>query len=106
MTLIELVKYFRENGSLEKFQKTNQIDPEVEVIEICMEKPIQIDSQLCFFNPEITENKTDFIYKDKEYQNLIDFFYFEDFIEESKGIKDKNNKDLAELLFKYAINDA
>jgi hypothetical protein len=108
MKLLQLVSYFRNGGSFDEFCENEQLNQESEVIEIYMKQPLEINSNLGFFEIEKTEGNYEFSDNGILYSNLFDFYYFQDAIEESN---DSNNKHLtddqiAKILFNYAINDA
>lgn len=108
MTLIELINYFRKNGNQEEFFKDNSLNLESEVVEIYMQKPFNIENKIELFEIEKTNGKIEFEFNNVKYYNLIDFYYFLDFIEDSKTKVNKNPTDLklAEILLNYCINDA
>ncbi|CAA0211093.1 conserved hypothetical protein [Tenacibaculum maritimum] len=108
MKLIELVKIFREDIPFETFCVNNSLNVDSEVIEIFMEKPLNINNELAFFEIEKTEGKTEYQSEGILYSNLFDFFFFQDAIEESKleHNKSMNNYELTKKLFRYAIKDS
>lgn len=108
MKLLELVNYFRNGGSYEKFCMAESLDQESEVVEIYMKQPLEINSDLVFFEIEKTEGNYEFSENGILYSNLFDFYYFQDAIEESNNSDNKHLTDdqLAKILFDYAINDA
>ena len=108
MTIKELIHYYRTNGNKEEFFKNNNLDLESEVIEIYMQKPFDLENEIRLFEIEKTEGNLKYEYKNREYYNLIDFYYFFDFIEESKTKKNEKLTDekLAEIFLNYRINDA
>jgi len=108
MNLIDLISYFRQGVDQNKFFKDNSLDLDSEVVEIFMEKPLSVQNELKFFEIEKTEGKNQFEFQSINYYNLIDFYFFNDFIEESKtGTNEKlTDKELAEVLLNYCINDA
>lgn len=108
MTIIELVKYFRQGGSYEEFCQNQLLDTESEVIEVYMSKPFDIKKPLQFFEIEKTGGTVEFIQDGISYFNLFDLYYFMDTIEESNTGTNKDLTDgkLSEIVFNYAINDA
>ena len=108
MNLVELINYFRSEGNQTEFFKNNSLDTESEVIEIYMQKPFSIENTIKLFEVEKTEGEIEFDFNDSKYFNLIDFYYFFDFIEESKSKKNKSMSDseLAKVLLDYCVNDA
>ena len=108
MTITELINYFRNNGNKNEFFENNSLDPESEVIEIYMQEPLGIENEIKLFEIEKTGGNLTYINENIEYQNIIDFYYFMDFIEESKIGKNKDLTDekLAEIFINYCINDA
>ncbi|WP_299214204.1 hypothetical protein [uncultured Aquimarina sp.] len=108
MTLIELIHYFRTNGNQDEFFKNNSLDTESEVVEIYMQKPFSLENEIKFFEIEKSRGKVEYEIDNVKYFNLIDFYYFIDFIEDSKKKKNENMTDikLAEILLNYCINDA
>ena len=108
MTIKELIQYFRTNGNKAEFFEKNNLDIESEVIEIYMQKPFDLENEIRLFEIEKTEGNLKYEYENCEYYNLIDFFYFFDFIEESKAKKNEKltNEKLAEIFLNYCINDA
>jgi hypothetical protein len=108
MTLTELINYFRTKGNQEEFFKNNSLNIESEVVEIYMQKPFNIGNNIEFFEIEKTEGKIEFEFQNVKYYNLTDFYYFLDFIEDSKTKVNENLTDLklSEILLNYCINDA
>ena len=105
MNLIELISYFRLDGDQEEFFLSNSLDPESEVIEVYMERPFDISKEIKFFEIETTEGNLEFEYNNVKYFNLFDFYFFADFIEESKSKLDLSDKEFAVILLNYSIND-
>ncbi|WP_299247021.1 hypothetical protein [uncultured Aquimarina sp.] len=105
MTLIELIHYFKINGNQDEFYKNNSLDLASEIIEIYMEKPFNTKNKIALFEIEKTQGKVEYEVENIKYYNLIDFYYFLDFIEDSKN-KNLTNEKLAEILLNYCINDA
>jgi len=106
MTLTELIHYFRSNGDQNKFFKIHSLDTESEVVEIYMQKPFNIENNIRLFEIEKTEAKIEFEVESVKYFNLTDFYYFLDFIEESKRNEKLTDGKLAEILLDYCVNDA
>lgn len=104
MNLETLVGLFREKGNFEEFCISQSLDFTSEVIEIYMKKPFDLESQLYFFEIEKTEGQSEYIYNHEAYHNLFDFYYFQDFLEDSP--KEFTNKEIAERILSYAVNDA
>lgn len=106
MTITELIQHFRTNGNKEEFFNKNSLDIKSEVIEIYMRKPFNIENQISFFEIKKTKGNIEYEFDNIKYYNLIDFYYFLDFIEESKEKKNLTDEKLAELFYNYCINDA
>jgi len=106
MKLIDLVSYFRLGGTFEGFCKAQELSAESEVIEIYAQKPVNLGSQLGFFPIEETEGQVEFQSDGVQYQNLFDFFYFLNVIEDIKGNEFPGDAELAQRLLSYALNDA
>ena len=107
MKLIELVSFFKNEGSFEKFCQNKSLNIDSEVIGIYMEKPFDIDNNLVFFEIEKTEGKMEYFSNGINYFNLFDFYYFLDVIEESNNEnKSLTNAEIARVLLSYAINNA
>lgn len=108
MTLTELINYFRATGNLKEFFENNSLDIESEVVEIYMKKPFNVENKIEFFEIEKTEGKIEFEADGIKFYNLIDFYSFLDFIEESKTQSQVKltDKELAEKLLNYCIKDA
>ena len=106
MTLTELIHYFRANGNQDEFFENNSLNTESEVVEIYMQKPFSLENEIQLLEIEKTEGKVEFEIDNIKYYNLIDFYYFLDFIEDSKKQKNENLTDikLAEILLNYCIN--
>lgn len=108
MKLENLVNYFRNGGSFEKFCQMESLELESEVIEIYMEKPFTLCKELRFFEIEKTEGNIEFMFSNVKYFNLFDFYYFLDVISES-NIKNNTlmtDNDVAKKILAYAIHDA
>ena len=108
MTLTELIHYFRSGGSFEDFCSEQSLDLDAEAIEIYAQMPLSMQSPLGFFEIEKTEGRFAYFHNNVEYRNLIDFYRFQDWIEESKVKQYRNLQDVevAEKLLSYVINDA
>ncbi|MEF3078663.1 hypothetical protein [Winogradskyella poriferorum] len=106
MTIIELIHYFRTNGNQEDFFKNNSLETDSEVVEIYMCKPFNINNEISFFEIEKTQGNIEYEIDNVKYYNLIDFYYFIDFINESKANKGLSDEKLAEIFYNYCINDA
>lgn len=107
MKLLELVKYFRNGRSFEEFCKKEFLNQESEVIEIYMKQPLDLNSELGFFEIEKTEGAYEFFNNKINYINLFDFYYFLDAIEDSGNDENKRLTDekLTKILYEYANND-
>ncbi|NWK57811.1 hypothetical protein HW115_19485 [Verrucomicrobiaceae bacterium N1E253] len=108
MTITDLVKYFRNDGSFEDFCKSRSLNADSEVIEIFARTPVSKESSLEFFEIEKTEGSIQYSHDSVEYRNLFDFYFFQDAIEESKDEAHQTLKDsdVAVKLMSYALNDA
>lgn len=106
MKLVQLVSYFKNEGSFEEFCQSQSLDQESEVIEIYMKKPLKLDGNITFFAIENTEGRVEYTHENVEYSNLFDFYYFLDVIEDSNSNKSLTNERIARILYDYAINDA
>ncbi len=108
MKLEDLIAYFRKAGVFEDFCQDYSLDVEAEVIEVYMQKPFSLDSDLAFFEIEKTEGNIEHISDGVKYYNLFDFYYFLDMIEELKEGDNKklSDKEVAERVLSYAIKDA
>ncbi len=108
MKLIDLVNYFRNGGSLEKFCNERFLDKDSEVVEVYMSKPLTLQNELVFFEIEKTEGKIEYISNGITFFNLFDFYYFFDVIEDLKQNTNSelSNNEVANRLLSYAINDA
>jgi hypothetical protein len=108
MKLIELINYFRDGGSFEKFCKKYSLNADAEVIEVYMTKPFSLDKDLAFFEIEKTKGLIKYISNDTTFYNLFDFYYFLDVIEDLKKEKNKklSNYEIAKNILSYAIRDA
>ena len=107
MTLIELIKYFRTGGDEDQFFNENSLDSESEVVEIYMSKPFGIENEILLIEAEKTGGQIEFELENVKYYNLTDFYYFHDFIEDSKTKKHAHlsERKLAEILLDYCLND-
>jgi hypothetical protein len=108
MNFIGLVNYFRNGGSFDEFCLSNSLNIKSEVIEIYIEKPFTLDSNIAFFEIEKTEGKLEYVLNGITYFNLFDFFYFIDAVKESNNDTNKLLKDneIAYKLLSYALYDA
>ena len=106
MKLIDLVSYFRSGGTFEGFCSARALNVDSEVIEIYAQKPVNLDSDLGFFPIEETGGRIEFQSEGSQYQNLFDFFYFLDVIEDLKESSIPGNEELAQQLLSYALKDA
>lgn len=106
MKLTDLITFFRQGRDFDDFCREQALDIESEVIEIYAKKPVSIDSELGFFPIEKSNGLIEFESQGADYQNLFDFFYFLDVIEESKGTDQSTDAELARKLLSYSIEDA
>lgn len=106
MKLIDLISFFRRGGTFEDFCKAKALNAKSEVIEIYAQVPTCLDADLGFFPIEETEGRIQFQSEGVHYQNLFDFIYFLDVIEDVKGNEEPTNSALAQTLFSYATKDA
>ena len=106
MKLIDLIAFFRRGGTFEDFCKAQALNAESEVIEIYAQEPVCLEAALGFFPIEETEGRVEFQSEGVQYQNLFDFFYFLEVIEDIKGSEEPTDSELAQKLYSYAMNDA
>jgi hypothetical protein len=108
MKLEELIIYFRKGGVFAEFCQNYSLDVDAEVIEVYMQKPFSIDSDLAFFEIEKTEGNIEYFSDGFKYYNLFDFYYFFDMIDELKEGDNKklSDKEVAERALSYTIKDA
>lgn len=106
MKLIDLIAYFRTGGVFGDFCKAQGLNEKSEVIEIYAQEPTCLEAELGFFPIEETEGRIKFEKNGQTYQNLFDFFYFMDVIEDSSGRDGLSDSELAYKLFSYAMKDA
>ncbi|ASK29986.1 hypothetical protein CEY12_07635 [Chryseobacterium sp. T16E-39] len=108
MNLQELINYFRNGGTYKDFCNDHSLDQTSEAIEVYMEQPLELNNNLAFFEIETTEGSLEFVKDGIRYYSLFGFHYFFEVLEEVKNSEHHNmtDKDLAEILFNYAINDA
>jgi len=106
MKLIELIAFFRRGGTFEDFCKAHALNAESEVIEIYAQEPVCLEADLGFFPIEETEGRVEFQSGGVQYQNLFDFFYFLEVIEDIKGSEELTDSELARKLYSYAMKDA
>lgn len=108
MNLSELINYFRSGGSYKDFCQDHLLDQESEAVEIYMEQPLELNNTLAFFEIETTEGSLEFVKDGIRYYSLFGFPYFINVLEEIKKSDhlDFTDKDIAELLYNYAINEA
>lgn len=107
MKLVDLVSYFRQDGTFQDFCKSHSLDTESEVIEVYAQKPVCLESPLGFFPIEETEGQVEYVSDGVNYQNLFDFFYFLEVIEDLKNEETfPKDSELAQTLLSYAVNDA
>lgn len=107
MKFIDLVKYFRNGGTYDKFCQENGLNVESEMIEIHMQKPFSIDNQLYFFESEDTNGQVEYQHNGELYYGILDLYYFQDAMEEAKDGEHKSTSDekLAQILYNYALYD-
>jgi len=106
MLLINLISYFRSGGTFESFCEAQRLNANSEVIEIYAQIPVSAESCLGFFPIEESRGKTNLTVKGLLYQNLFDFFYFLEVIEDVKGNTLMGDAELAQILLVYALTDA
>lgn len=106
MKLTGLVSYFRNGGTFEGFCEEQSLDVDSEVIEVYARTPVSLDSELGFFPVEETGGRAELQLEGLLYQNLFDFFYFLDVIEDVKKAPDQGDDELARRLLSYALKDA
>jgi hypothetical protein len=107
MKLVDLVSYFRQGGTFDDFCKAHKLNAESEVIEVYAQKPVSLESQLGFFPIEDTKGQVEYFSDGAKYQNLFDFFYFLEVIEDVKSEETPpKDAELAQTLLSYALNDS
>ncbi len=108
MKLEGLITYFRNGGAFEDFCQKHSLDLETEVIEVYMQKPFSLNSELAFFEIEKTEGIVEYISDEIKYYNCFDFYYFLDMIEDLKERDNKglSDREVAKRVLSYAIKDA
>lgn len=108
MNLSELINYFRNGGTYKDFCHNQSLDQTSEAIEVYMEQPLELNNNLAFFEIETTEGSLEFVKDGIRYYSLFGFHYLFEVLEEIKNSdhRDLTDKDIAEILFNYAINDA
>lgn len=107
MNLSELIHYFRNGGTYKEFCQDQLLDQESEAVEIYMEQPLELSNSLAFFEIETTEGSLEFVKDGIRYYSLFGFPYFINVLEEIKNSdhQDLADKDIAELLYQYAISE-
>jgi hypothetical protein len=108
MTLIDLIDIFKKGKDFESFCKDFSLDVDSEVIEIYMTKPYGVKSEIFLFEIEKTKGFIEYEYNGKIYNNLFDFYYFQDVINDfiNGDLGNLSNEELALKLISYSINDA
>lgn len=108
MKIIDLVNFFKNGGTFLEFCKLQSLNEDSEVIEIYMQKPLKLDSELSFFPIEETEGKVVFEKKGSVYHNLFDFYYFEDTVNDylNGDLGEMTVTEFSEKLISYAVKDS
>jgi hypothetical protein len=108
MILEDLINNFIEGGTYDEFCLKENLDVEAEVIELYMSAPVMVDNTVNFFEIEKTNGMIDYEENGVKYHNLFDFYFFLEVIDDYKRgrIKQTTNRELAERLIYYAINDS
>ena len=106
MKLPALISFFRTGGSFAEFCQLHGLDQASEVIEIYAKAPASADSELGFFPVEATGGKIEFQSQGVTYTCLFDFFYFLDVMEEARHQEKTSDAELAQRLWRYAVDDA
>ena len=106
MKLPALISFFRSGGSFADFCQLHGLDQTSEVIEIYAKAPASAGSELGFFPIEATGGKIEFQSQGVTYTCLFDFFYFLDVIEEVRHQEGMSDAELAQRLWRYAVDDA
>jgi len=96
MTLIDLILFFRQGGTLDAFRKQQSLDRGAEAIEIFSRDIEDPKAELGFFSIEETRGRTEFVLNDIKYHNLFDLFYFLGAIDEEKNNQKLSHSYLAE----------
>lgn len=103
MDLIELVDKFKKGEKFEDFCKKENLNYSSEVIEVYMEKPLNLKSEVVFLDIEKTGGHLEYNINGTTFYNLFDFYYFQDFINEANKL---SSIEIADRILKYVINDA
>ena len=106
MKLPALISFFRRGGSFADFCQLHGLDQTSEVIEICAKAPASADSELGFFPIEATGGRIEFQSQGLTYTCLFDFFYFLAVMEESRHQEEISDAELAQRLWRFAVDDA
>jgi len=105
MILEDLIKFFRNGKEFTAFCNEQSLDVDSEVIEVYMQKPFALEKEIFFFPIEETEGMVEYSHNGKVYYNLFDFYYFQDFIQDSMSTS-HSTQELAKVLLKYAESDS
>lgn len=104
--LIDLISAFRRGLEFDDFCSRHGLNAGAEVIEIYVRQPVSLESDLGFFEIDVTKGRFEYEEGGVKYQSLFDFFFFLDFMEEARSNCEFTDVQLAEKLFSYAIKDA
>jgi hypothetical protein len=96
----------RQPNALNELYIDERLDRESEAVEIYMKDRLNIDSEIYFFNIEDTDDNLVFVKDSIEYYQLFTIDYAVEIIKSFRFSDEVSNKEIAQRLIEYCINDA
>lgn len=108
MKLIDLIEYLKNSFLLEKLYESQKFNSESEAIIVYMKDSISLNSEICFFEIEETEDEMLFEKNGIKYFQFFPIDYAVSLIESDLNLKNNgySNSEIAERLLSYRIKDA
>jgi hypothetical protein len=109
MKLINLIEYLKDQDKLEQLFEREKLNTESEAIIICMEKSIDLESEIKLFEIEETGGNLTFEKNGIPYVEFFPAYYAMEFVEsycDGPGGKAYTDLNIAKRLLEYRIKDA
>ena len=108
MNLIEIIQYFRREGSARVLMAEVLPNVEVDQIDVYLKGNLDLNAEVNFFDVETIPNDLLIEINGIKYINLFPFFMLQEMIEDYSNLTDQvlSDIDIAKRLLDYRIKDA